>query len=153
MNDTTHLTEMTPVWLDLLHSSGYRLTGPRRAIVELMVSTPRALGPIDVYDLGRKEYPGLGLVTVYRTLEKLEELGLVQRVHQPGGCNMYLRTCKGHQHILLCNSCGKAEYFGGDDLTGLIQTIANRSGFEIKEHWLQFYGLCATCLEKQAGQG
>jgi Fur family ferric uptake transcriptional regulator len=149
VNDLNQLTRTIQEWLDLLQTSGYRLTSPRRAIVDIMVNTCRALGPIDVYDLGRKEYPRLGLVTVYRTLEKLEELGLVQRVHQPDGCNMYLRASEGHQHILLCSSCGKAAYFSGDDLTGLIQTIADRSGFEIKEHWLQFYGLCSNCLEKQ----
>ncbi|MHB1385414.1 MAG: transcriptional repressor, partial [Bellilinea sp.] len=55
-------------WLDLLQSSGYRLTTPRRAIVELMAGSQRALGPIEVFDLGRAGHPGLGLVTVYRTL-------------------------------------------------------------------------------------
>jgi Fur family ferric uptake transcriptional regulator len=149
VNDIQHNEEVSQAWFALLQSSGYRLTGPRKAIVEIMVYSNRALGPIEIYDIGRKEYPGLGLVTVYRTLEKLEELRLVQRVHQPDGCNMYLHASEGHQHILLCSSCGKAEYFSGDDLTGLIKTIAGRSGFNIKEHWLQFYGLCANCLEKQ----
>lgn len=149
MNDNNQQTNMTEIWLGLLQASGYRITGPRRAIVEIMATTNRALGPIDVFDLGRKEYPGLGLVTVYRTLEKLEELRLVQRVHQPVACNRYLRANTGHEHILLCSTCGKAVYFSGDDLNELIQTIAVRSGFEIKEHWLQFYGLCSGCQEKQ----
>ena len=117
-----------------------------------MANASHALGPIDVYDLGRKEYPGLGLVTVYRTLEKLAELGVIQRVHQPIGCNMYLLAGDGHQHILLCSACGAAEYFSGDDLTELIQTIAAHSGFEIKEHWLQFYGLCSSCKGRIASK-
>jgi Fur family ferric uptake transcriptional regulator len=141
-------SDNTQAWYRKLQSSGYRLTGPRRAIVEIMINSNHALAPIDVYDIGRKEYPGLGLVTVYRTLERLEEMRLVQRVHQPMGCNMYLRASEGHQHILLCKMCGKAEYFSGDDLTGLIETIAGRSGFVIKEHLLQFYGICAKCLGK-----
>ena len=146
------LNGITQDWLALLHSSGYKLTGPRRAIVEIMANASHALGPIDVYDLGRKEYPGLGLVTVYRTLEKLVELGVIQRVHQPIGCNMYLRAGDGHQHILLCSACGAAEYFSGDDLTELIQTIAAHSGFEIKEHWLQFYGICSSCKGRIASK-
>jgi Fur family ferric uptake transcriptional regulator len=150
VNDQTKYAEVTKVWLNLLKSKGYRHTAPRQTIVEIMVSSNRALGPIEVYDLGRKEYPKLGLVTVYRTLEKLEELRLIQRVHQPGGCNMYIKNCEGHQHLLLCSSCGKALYFTGDDLTHLIQSIAERSGFEIKGHWLQLYGVCAACLGKQA---
>ena len=132
-------------WLALLQGSGYRLTGPRRAIVEIIVGSQHALGPLDVFDLGRSQYPGLGLVTVYRTLEKLEELTLVQRVHQPGGCHAYLRASRGHQHILLCLRCGRAEYFSGDDLAPLMAAIANRSGFSIKDHLLQLFGFCQDC--------
>jgi Fur family ferric uptake transcriptional regulator len=135
-------------WLETLLESGYRITAPRRLIVEIMASSPRALSPLEVYDIGRKEYPGLGLVTVYRTLEKLEELKLLQRVHHPAGCNMYLRAAQGHEHFLLCTSCGQAEYFHGDDLSTLMQTIAKRSGFKIQGHWLQLYGLCSTCQEQ-----
>jgi Fur family transcriptional regulator, ferric uptake regulator len=104
-------TPLVDQWLAELQSSGYRVTGPRRAIVELMVASTRALGPIEVYDMGRAEYSGLGLVTVYRTLEKLEELGLVQRVHQPDGCHRYLRATQGHQHLLMCTGCGEVKYF------------------------------------------
>jgi Fe2+ or Zn2+ uptake regulation protein len=132
-------------WLNRLQASGYRLTGPRRAIVEIMAASPRALGPMDVFDLGRKDYPGLGLVTVYRTLEKLEALGLVQRVHQPNGCHMYLPATHGHEHLLLCTVCGRAEVFSGDDLGTLIDGIAGRSGYEIHEHLLQLFGLCGEC--------
>jgi Fe2+ or Zn2+ uptake regulation protein len=132
-------------WLDQLQASGYRVTGPRRAIVELMAESQRALGPIDVYDMGRADYPGLGLVTVYRTLEKLEELGLVQRVHLPDGCHRYLRATQGHQHLLLCTVCGLVEYFSGDDLNPLTGRVASDTGFSVKEHWLQLFGQCPAC--------
>ena len=136
---------LVEAWLDSLQDSGYRLTAPRQAIVSIVASSPRALDAIEIYDLGRNEHPGLGLVTVYRTLEKLEQLGLVQRVHQPDGCNMYLRSPQGHEHLLLCKSCGQVEYFRGDDLTKLIEDTARRSGYQIQEHWLQLFGLCASC--------
>jgi Fur family ferric uptake transcriptional regulator len=142
--DNTILDER---WLSTLQESGYRITAPRRLIVEIMASGTHPLSPLEVYDLGRKAYPRLGLVTVYRTLEKLDELKLVQRVHHPDGCNMYLRAAQGHEHFLLCTSCGQAVYFSGDDLTGLIQSIGARTGFQIQGHWLQLYGLCADCQE------
>jgi Fe2+ or Zn2+ uptake regulation protein len=138
---------ITNDWLARLQESGYRLTAPLRTIVAILAGSARALSPIEVYDLGRKEYPRLGLVTVYRTLEKLEELGLVQRVHQPGGCHMLLRAAQGHEHLLLCTACGHAETFSGDDLTGLIDAIAGRSGYHIREHWLQLFGLCTVCRQ------
>ncbi len=55
----------------------------------------------------------MGLVTVYRTVEKLEELGLVQRVHQPSGCQSFIAAAVGHQHLLICQSCGKVVFFDG----------------------------------------
>jgi Fe2+ or Zn2+ uptake regulation protein len=134
-------------WLERLQSSGYRLTGPRRLIAEIMAASRRALGPLEVYDQGRRGNPGLGLVTVYRTLEKLEELGLVQRVHMPGGCHRYLRASQGHQHLLLCTSCGRAEFFSGDDLASLAEQVAGRTGFTVQEHFLQLYGVCQSCRE------
>ncbi len=135
-------------WLDSLSESGYRVTAPRRAIVEIVANSPRALGPLEIYDQGRAEYRGLGLVTVYRTLEKLEELGLVQRVHHPQGCHMYLRAADGHEHLVLCTSCGKAEYFSGDNIDKLTHAVARKTGFEIREHWLQLFGLCSDCKNK-----
>lgn len=138
-------------WLSRLQASGYRLTTPMRVIVEILARSDRALGPVDLYDQGRKEYSRLGLVTVYRTLEKLEQLGLVQRVHQVNGCHMFLRAMHGHEHILLCTHCGRLKFFSGDDLSALIKATAEQSGFLIQEHWLQFHGLCADC-QVQTGE-
>lgn len=142
MNESLSLKEG---WLSRLADNGYRLTGPRRAIVEIIAASDKALNPLEVFDLGRSAFPGLGLVTVYRTLEKLEELGLVQRVHQADGCHAYLRAANGHEHILLCTRCGQVVFFTGDDISSLIEKVARQSGFVIQEHWLQLNGLCPTC--------
>lgn len=143
MNKTT--SPLAEQWLNRLQDSGYRITAPLRALVELLVNAPRALGPLDLYDLGRQRYPRMGLVTVYRTIEKLEELGLITRVHQANGCHAYLRAADGHEHILLCTRCGQVQYFSGDDLSTLISRVASQSGFVIQEHWLQLHGLCRGC--------
>jgi Fe2+ or Zn2+ uptake regulation protein len=142
-----YLTELSlsDQWLDQVKSSGYRLTTPLRIIVDILANSSRALEPLELYDLGRKEYPKLGVVTVYRSLEKLEALGLIQRVHQAEGCHRYLRAAQGHEHILLCTRCGRVGYFSGDDLTELIDTTAQKSGYIIQAHWLQLSGLCINC--------
>jgi Fur family transcriptional regulator, ferric uptake regulator len=132
-------------WLTLLEEKGCRITGPRRAIVNLLVNSDKALDPVELFDKARVTYPKIGLVTVYRTLEVLAALGLVERVHQAEGCHMYLHAARGHEHIMLCSHCGKAEYFSGDDLGDLIQRISSEKGFLIQEHWLQLHGLCKDC--------
>jgi Fe2+ or Zn2+ uptake regulation protein len=89
---------------------------------------------------------------VYRTLEKLEELGLVQRVHRPDGCHAYVSALQGHQHLLLCESCGRVEIFRGDDLNEFSRRLERESGFAIHEHWLQFFGLCSLCQSLATNQ-
>ena len=132
-------------WLKALSDNGYRLTGSRRAVVEIFGASSRAMSPLEVYDSARANHPELGLVTVYRTLEKLEELHLIQRVHQPSGCQAFITASQGHQHLLLCQNCGQVTFFEGDDLENLIIAISGKTGYVIREHWLQLFGLCEQC--------
>ncbi len=135
----------TDLWLDQLQENGYRLTAARRTVVNLVAGASRALTPLEVFEKARKKNPALGLVSVYRTLEKLEELNLIQRVHQPGGCQAFIAASRGHEHLLLCKSCGEVAFFEGDDLDALIKTISKKSGYKVSEHWLQLFGLCSNC--------
>jgi Fur family ferric uptake transcriptional regulator len=132
-------------WLAQLQDNGYRLTDARRAVVEVIQASSRALTPIEVYDAARAKHPSLGQVTVYRTLEKLEELGLIQRVHQSKGCQAFITAGQGHQHLLLCTQCGQITLFEGGDLSVFIDSVARKTGYQINEHWLQLFGLCENC--------
>ena len=133
------------LWLSRLKDNGYRLTDARKTVVETVAATTHALTPLEVYDRARASSPGLGLVTVYRTLEKLEELGLIQRVHQTQGCQAFIASGNGHDHLLLCTKCGMAVRFSGDELDPLIQSISRKTGYKVEEHWLQLFGLCHAC--------
>lgn len=134
-------------WLGRLQANGYRLTDPRRAVVEIIASSRRVLSPYEVYELARLRYPKIGLVTVYRTVEKLEALNLIQRVHQPRGCQAFVAAFSGHQHLLICERCGRAEFFSGEgeEMETLLDEVGNESGFRIHSHWLQLFGLCQKC--------
>lgn len=132
-------------WLDTLRASGYRITAPRRAVVDVVTESSRALTPAEVHARGRRRHGSLGLVSVYRTLERLEQLGLTQRVHLPGGCHAYMAAAEGHQHLVVCEDCGSAVFFSGDDLEPLIERVETASGFHVNEHWLQLLGTCAAC--------
>jgi Fe2+ or Zn2+ uptake regulation protein len=85
------------------------------------------------------------LVNVYRTLEILEQLGLVQRVHHTKGCQAFIRTGAEHQHLLVCQNCDKAVLFERNYLDILFNSISKTTGFQIESHWLQVFGLCRTC--------
>jgi Fe2+ or Zn2+ uptake regulation protein len=133
-------------WFTQLQMNGYRLTKARKAVVETMAKTESALNPLEVFEQAKIICPGLGLVSVYRALEKLEELNMIQRVHQPNGCNYYLPHADGHQHLIICKSCGKAVYFDGkENLDDFFGQVGRELGFTVSEHWLQLFGLCADC--------
>ena len=135
----------TELWLMQLQENGYRLTAARRAVVEAVQNSTHALTPVEVFDMARKKYRALGLVSVYRTLEKLEELHIIQRVHQPQGCQAFIAASQNHEHLLLCQNCGQVLFFEGDDLEALINSISKKTGYQISEHWLQLFGLCQAC--------
>ncbi len=132
-------------WLECLQANGCRLTDSRRAVVKIIASSSKVLTPLDVFEQARANHPGIGLVSVYRTLDKLEELGLIQRVHQPSGCQAFAAALNGHQHLLICQKCGKVCYFSGDQLEGLVRNVEAASGFRVQEHWLQLFGFCGDC--------
>ena len=145
--DSINTTSLAQDWLTRLKANGYRLTTPRRVVVKTIASSDHVLNPFEVFELARNDYPGLGLVTVYRTLEKLEELNLIQRVHQPSGCQSFVVAHPGHAHILICDNCGRVDFFREDPqgTNILMEEVGGESGFKITNHWLQFFGVCKDC--------
>ncbi len=139
------MTDHNHPWCIALKQNGYRLTPSRQAVVEILAASEKVLDPQMVFDQARKEHPALGLMSVYRTIEKLEQLGLIQKVHQPDGCHAYIAAPEGHQHLLLCLGCGNVEYFKGDNLDSLFKGIGIEKNYQIQDHWLQLFGFCKKC--------
>jgi Fur family ferric uptake transcriptional regulator len=132
-------------WESRLQERGFRVTSPRRAVLRVVAESEKALSPTEIYDLGRLLYDKLGLVTVYRTLEMLADLNLVARVHRADNCHAYVAGLEGHQHLLICEKCGRVEYFSGDNIGNLIRRVEQGSGYEVHNHWLQLFGVCRDC--------
>ena len=132
----------------ILKEHGYKLTPQRRALLKVIASHHDHLSPDEIYDIARQEYPQIGRVTVYRTLELLSKLNLVCRVHAADGCRNYMmRRPTGHHHHLVCSGCGCAADFTGCDLSQLDKEISEKTGFSIHSHLLELYGHCRDCLE------
>jgi Fe2+ or Zn2+ uptake regulation protein len=132
-------------WETLLGQAGYRITQPRRAILDIIAETERPLTPVEIFDLARAQSAGIGLVTVYRTIEMLEELHLVEHVHHLGDCQTVFRCSEHHQHLLICTQCGSSCYFDGLEVEEQFKQIGKNFGYQITEHWLQLAGLCKEC--------
>lgn len=134
-----------PNWMDKLRLKGFRITRPLQIVSEILANCDSILNPSEVYLQAKEKYPRIGIVTVYRIMEKLEQAGLIDRVHMPDGCQSFFKASSGHQHLLVCQNCGKAEYFEGDNLNIFFKNIGDQFGYKINDHWLQIFGLCKNC--------
>jgi len=128
-----------------LRQHGYKLTSQRRAVIQVITSTQDHLTPAIIYENMRQVHPNIGLVTIYRTLEILTELGLICELHAGGNCRSYTISTEQHHHHLICSDCGVVIDFTGHYLSELEQSLSRESGFRIDSHLLEFVGLCQAC--------
>jgi Fur family ferric uptake transcriptional regulator len=139
------MDDLREIWLDRLQTNGHRITKPLKILVNILAGSEYILNPTEVFNLAKKKYPKIGLVTVYRSIEKMESAGLIERVHMPDSCESFFQASEGHQHLLICLNCGKAEYFEGENLQNFFQKIGSQNGYQIRDHWLQLFGICENC--------
>jgi Fur family ferric uptake transcriptional regulator len=134
-----------------------RWTLPRDVILGLLSQTDKHLSAKEIYASLYKMYPGIGLTTVYRTLDLLARMGIVTRVSIGDGQNRYeLKgdSKKDHHHHLVCSRCGKIinyRDFVQEELELVKKTekgLAERYNFVIKDHNIEFQGLCENCQSK-----
>ena len=130
-----------------LRDKGLRLT-PQR---ELVLSAVRALGhatPEEVAEKVRQTHPGINLSTVYRNLETLENVGLVQHTHLGhGGATYHAAEAKLHAH-LTCERCGVLIEVPIEETSLLTQSLLNDYGFKTDVTHFAIYGTCAACVDK-----
>ncbi|WP_415588727.1 Fur family transcriptional regulator [Liquorilactobacillus ghanensis] len=136
-----------------LHQAGLKLTPQRRATVKTLLRLHEShLSAEELFAKVKEAEPEIGLATVYRTLEVLAELRVVNRVSFEDGITRYdLRTeDSGHfHHHLLCQVCGRVEEIHEDLLLDVEQKVEQDYGFKVADHRLTFLGICAKCRAKQ----
>lgn len=133
----------------VLSRNGYKITSPRLAVLKAIASTSAHLTPADVYARVQRDNPQIGLVTVYRTLEILSELGLICRVHRGGRSRSYTQAPTGHHHHIICSACGAVEDFSNCDLSDMEIRLSKETGFVIEGHLLEFSGRCKACQQRE----
>jgi len=133
-----------------LRKNGFKLTPQRRAIIEVISASREHLTPADIYSRLREKNEGIGLVTVYRTLEMLQENGLLCEIHIGDSCRSYLTRVGGyHHHHLVCDVCGKVVDFSDCELDKLENRLTRETGFKINRHLLEFMGRCNKCRQTE----
>lgn len=137
-----------------LQSQGYKLTPQREATLRVLLENEEDhLSAEDVFMLVKDKAPEIGLATVYRTLELLSELHVVEKLNFGDGVSRYdLRTdnSKHHHHHLICVRCGSMSEIMEDWLGPLEERLERDFHFSVLDHRLDFQGICAKCQQEQA---
>lgn len=128
-----------------LSEEGYRLTRPRRAVIRVLLQDDGYSSPAEVHQHAQALCPSVGLVTVYRTLDLLVQLGFARRIHADDGCHGYTCASHGHRHHLVCRHCGATTEFEGCDLSAFLDRVSRDTGYAIENHLLELVGLCGAC--------
>jgi Fe2+ or Zn2+ uptake regulation protein len=150
MFSVTELAEGKPSD-SVLQQAGFRLTRPRKAVLDVLSHTNGALTPEEIHVRADPLCPGIGLVTVYRTLALLGELGRIRRIHQGDHCYGYARATLTHGHHVVCRTCRLVvEFPGSEDIGSIIGQVTGRTGFRIDDHLLELTGICPEC-QNQTG--
>jgi Fur family ferric uptake transcriptional regulator len=135
----------------ILRQQGFKITPQRRTILSAITHSHEHLTPAEIHERVCQEHPGIGLVTIYRTLEMLTKLGLICEVHAGDNCRSYLmRRPSEHHHHLICSNCGTVIDFTDCDLGALERRLSKETGFKISGHLLEFLGKCRKCLKGTA---
>jgi Fur family transcriptional regulator, ferric uptake regulator len=134
-------------WLTALRESGFRVTTVQETLIDIFAHSEYALSAGQVWDIACQSRPETGRATVYRTMDKLESLGLLRRVHGYKGCSRFIPILPEPVMLFICLDCGKADYLDRQPLNALVDTAEQSSGHRIRESHIQLFGTCAGCLE------
>jgi Fur family ferric uptake transcriptional regulator len=133
--------------LAMLGEAGYRRGGARTAVVEALARHDCSVTALELEEELRRRKIPIGRASVYRALELLEELRLVQRFEAARGVAGYERVNPSghHHHHAICRRCGRVEPFEDRGLERAIWQVSEQVPFEIAEHDVVLRGLCRRC--------
>jgi len=136
----------------LLKEKGMKTTTQRLAILQVLLEqSDKHLTAEEIYELVKLNWPDIGLATVYRNIQLLSELNLIDRLNLDDGYvryeigSMNSDDVRHHHHHLICLECGEVFMFEDDLLENLEQTIQDTLGFIVSNHEVKLYGLCKKC--------
>jgi Fur family transcriptional regulator, ferric uptake regulator len=138
---------MTQAWDQELRARGYRVTPQRQLVLEAVTKLEHAT-PEEIWADVQLTASGVNISTIYRTLELLEQLGLVTHTHLGHGAPRYhLAAEAGHVH-LVCANCGRITEVPPEAVAALVTVLGERYGFQTDVGHLTVFGRCSACRDE-----
>ena len=133
----------------------FRLTSARETILNILSKESKHLAADEIFTLARNISPGIGLATIYRTLDVLSNMGIIKKLDFGTGMSKYeivQEKAEGYRHYIVCESCGKVvdnncfEKKEIESFESFAKKMQEEYGFKIDLNRIQFYGLCKRCV-------
>jgi Fur family ferric uptake transcriptional regulator len=124
---------------------GQRATRQRAAVASLLNQIEDFRSAQDLHEELRRRGEGIGLTTVYRTLQSLSDAGEVDMLRTDTGEAMYRRCSSHHHHHLVCRHCGHTVEVEGPAVERWAERVAAENGFAQLSHTVEIFGSCASC--------
>ncbi|TCO50864.1 Fur family transcriptional regulator [Actinocrispum wychmicini] len=137
---TTNRTQPAP-------GTARRSTKQRAAVAELLDDLDEFRSAQDLHEELRKRGEGIGLTTVYRTLQSLADAGEVDVLRTDTGEAIYRRCSQHHHHHLVCRMCGRTVEVEGPAVEKWADRVAEENGFSEVSHTVEIFGTCAGCTK------
>ena len=138
------MVSVTPL-LAALDRSDFRVTEPRRAVAQLVADQLGHFSAADLIAEANARRLDVGRATIFRTLDVLADLDLVERIDLPSGEHAYVACEPSHHHHVVCSRCGRSQDIDDAGLRAVVRDVARRTGYRIDEHRLELFGLCPEC--------
>lgn len=126
-------------------AGGIRSTRQRSAIAALLEDIDRFRSAQELHDELRRRGEGIGLTTVYRTLQSLADAGMVDVLRTDTGESVYRQCSTEHHHHLVCRHCGRTVEVAGPTVEAWAANTASNHGFTEVSHTLEIFGTCHAC--------
>jgi Fur family ferric uptake transcriptional regulator len=132
-----------------LNDAGLKITLPRLKILEILEThAEQHFSVEDIYKLLLQENEEVGIATIYRVLTQCEQAGLVKRLQFEEGPAVFELSRDDHHDHFVCTGCGMVEEFHDSIIEERQREIAAKAGYEMEDHNMVLYGLCAKCRKK-----
>ncbi len=132
-----------------LREKGFKVTPQRLAIYKILANSKAHPSAEMIFQQLQPFYPTMSLATVYKTVEILKEIGLIQVLNAGEDSFRYDADTSMHPHIR-CLQCGRVDDIHNIDITAFVGEVADRTAYRLTGQQFYFYGYCPTCQGKPA---
>lgn len=129
----------------VLREKGYKLTDQRRLIIEAFNENPGHHTAQEIFDLVKEKLNGINFSTIYRNLELLNTLEIINKLQIESGISHYELHGSGHHHHIICKKCGATREIDICPYKNLEEEQLNAIGFKATDHKFEIYGYCSRC--------